>query len=165
VDTQPVIDNITANDEPAVLAVYQEGIATGQATFETNAPAWDDWDKKHLAKPRLAARMDGRMVGWAALSAVSPRPVYAGVCEVSIYIAADYRGQGIGCLLMEALIEASENQGIWTLQAAIFPENHASRTLLNSAGFREVGIRERIAKHHGTWRNTLLLERRSPVVE
>jgi phosphinothricin acetyltransferase len=161
---QPVIDDITEHDKDALLEIYQQGIATGQATFETAAPTWDDWDNKHLAKPRLASRRDGRLVGWAALSPVSYRPVYAGVCEASLYIAANYRGQGIGHMLMDALIETSEKQGIWTLQAVIFPENQASRRLLSSTGFREVGTRERIAKHNGVWRNTLLLERRSPVV-
>lgn len=160
-----VIDDLTSDDRDAVLAIYREGMATGQATFETGVPTWDDWDKKHLAKPRLAARVDNRMVGWIVLSPVSVRPVYAGVCEASLYVGADYRGQGIGRALTEAMISASESLGIWTIQAVIFPENQASRGLLKSLGFREIGIRERIAKHNGIWRNTLLLERRSPKVD
>ena len=157
-----LINAMDASDWPSVRAIYEEGIATGQATFETSAPDWTAWDAKHLASPRLVAR-DEEVVGWAALSPVSARAVYRGVCEVSIYVAEHARGRGVGHKLLEALIAESEAAGIWTLQASIFPENEASVGLHLRHGFRVVGRRERIAQQHGIWRDTVILERRSLV--
>jgi len=159
-----VIDVLDAEDWQAVRAIYEEGIATGNATFETQAPDWEDWDAGHLQDCRLVARQGGHIVGWAALSPVSGRCVYAGVAEVSVYVAAAARGQGIGKGLLQALIEVSERQGIWTLQAGIFPENEASIALHESCGFREVGARARIGQLRGVWRDVVLMERRSEVV-
>ena len=152
-------------DWPQVSRIYSEGIATRQATFEPRVPAWEEWDRDHLQDCRLVARRkDGQVVGWAALSPVSGRCVYAGVASLSIYVAEAARGQGVGKALMQALIEASEQQGIWTLKTGIFPENAASIALHKSCGFREVGRRERIGQMDGVWRDTILLERRSKVV-
>jgi L-amino acid N-acyltransferase YncA len=150
-----------AADWPVVRAIYVEGIATGNATFETEAPPWEVWDSKHLAEPRLVAREDGDVLGWAALSRVSARECYRGVCEVSVYVASRARGRGVGRMLLEALVQSSERAGIWTLQASIFPENEASVRLHQRCGFRIVGRRERIASLNGMWRDTLLLERRA----
>lgn len=158
------VDSMRSSDWEQVRAIYLEGIATGQATFETEAPGWEQWDAGHLSDCRLVARADGGILGWAALSPVSRRTVYAGVAEVSVYVSAGARGNGIGDALLAALIAASEQQGVWTLQAAIFPENRASIALHLKYGFREVGRRERIARHHGIWRDTVILERRSKVV-
>lgn len=155
------IDEMEVDDWPQVRAVYLDGIATGQATFETAAPSWDDWDQSHLTFARLVAREGEDLIGWAALSPVSRRSAYAGVAEVSVYIASQYRNRGVGRRLLEALIGASEQQGIWTLQAGVFPENIATVALHKRCGFREVGRRERISKLNETWRDTLLLERRS----
>jgi phosphinothricin acetyltransferase len=149
------------SDWQAVRVIYLEGIATGNATFETGAPDWPDWDRHHLQACRLVARRAGRVVGWAALGAVSSRCVYAGVAEVSIYIAAPARGQGIGKLLLNALVSASEQHGIWTLQAGIFAENAASIALHEACDFRQVGVRERLGQLHGAWRDVVLMERRS----
>jgi len=156
-----IIDTMRASDWDQVRAIYLEGIATGQATFETTAPSWEQWDAKHLADGRLVARQADAVVGWAALSLVSDRSVYAGVAEVSIYIGAVARGQGVGRALLTALIAVSEQLGIWTLQAGVFPENAASLSLHRRCGFREVGRRERIGRLHDVWRDVLLLERRS----
>ncbi len=152
---------MTATDWPSVRSIYEEGIATGNATFEAAAPDWPEWDARHLPHSRLVARADGAVLGWAALSPVSSRCVYGGVAEVSIYVAARARGQGVGRALLAALIAESEHQGIWTLQAGIFPENLPSIALHRRAGFRVVGVRERIGCLRGTWRDTVLLERRS----
>lgn len=152
------------DDWPAVRAIYLEGIATGNATFETEAPGWDVWDEKHLSKPRLVFRDGSAVAGWAALSRVSARACYAGVAEVSVYIGDAFRGRGIGSQLMRGLVEQSEANGIWTLQASIFPENEASVTLHLRHGFRIVGRRERIAQLHGVWRDTVILERRSAAI-
>lgn len=149
------------DDWPAVRAIYLEGIATGNATFETEAPPWEPWDAKHLAKPRLVFREQGTVAGWAALSRVSMRACYAGVCEVSVYVAGAFRGRGIGSRLLGAIVEQSEAIGIWTLQASIFPENEASVQMHLRHGFRVLGRRERIAKLNGVWRDTVLMERRS----
>ena len=146
---------------PEVLRIYLEGIATGNATFETEAPSWEKWDSGHLATCRLIAQQDSTVLGWAALSPVSSRCVYAGVAEVSVYVAEIARGSGIGKSLLAALIESSEKSGVWTLQAGIFPENTASIALHKSFGFREVGRRERIGKMGDSWRDVVLLERRS----
>jgi L-amino acid N-acyltransferase YncA len=148
-------------DWESVLAIYLDGIATGQATFEVTAPTWDQWNDGHLAAPRLVSVSGNAIVGWAALSRISTRSVYSGVAEVSIYIAEEARGQGVGRLLLEALVKESEACGIWTLQAAIFPQNLASIALHKSCGFREVGTRKRIGKLKNIWRDTVLLERRS----
>jgi phosphinothricin acetyltransferase len=159
-----VIEELTPADWEQVRAIYREGVATGQATFEVEAPCWEEWDAGHHPFGRLAARRGGRLVGWAALSPVSRRRCYAGVAEVSVYVAADGRGRGVGRQLLRAVIAASERHGIWTLQGATFPENEASLRLQRGCGFREVGRRERIAQLHGVWRDTVLTERRSPVV-
>lgn len=158
-----MIDNMHDTDWEQVRSIYLEGIATGHATFETSAPAWEKWDANHLREPRLVCRQDGRVVGWAALSPVSGRCVYAGVAEVSVYVAQDSRGQGIGQALLAALVEQSEERGIWTLQAGVFPENRASIDLHIRRGFREVGRREKLGKMAGVWRDVALLERRSKV--
>jgi phosphinothricin acetyltransferase len=156
-----IVAEMKAADWEQVRAIYLEGIATGHATFETTAPEWEKWDAGHLRKARLVAREGEAILGWAALSPVSDRCVYGGVAEVSVYVGARGRGRGVGRALLEALVEASEQNGIWTLQAGVFPENAASIKLHLNCGFREVGRRERIGKLNGVWRDTLLLERRS----
>lgn len=145
-------------------AIYAEGIATGQATFETEPPSWEEWDAGHHPFARLVADDLGRVLGWAALSPVSKRTCYAGVAEVSVYVAAEARRRGLGHALLDALIRQSEAHGIWALQGATFPGNTASLRLQERFGFRIVGRRERIAKLGGVWRDTVLTERRSPVV-
>lgn len=155
-----MIEELEAADWPAVERIYREGIESGDATFETETPSWEDWDRTHLPAPRLVARRDGAIVGFAALSPVSGRAVYAGVAEVSVYVAAAARGTRVGTELLGTLTERSEAAGIWTLQAGIFPENEASLRLHERAGFRVVGRRERIACLRGDWRDVLLLERR-----
>lgn len=159
-----VIDQMRDGDWEQVRAIYLEGIHTGDATFETEAPSWERWDESHLSFARLVLREDAAVLGWAALSPVSKREVYRGVAEVTVYVAEAARGRGIGRALLEALIAESERNGIWTLQASIFPENTASLELHRRCGFREVGRRERIAQLHGIWRDTLLFERRSVAV-
>ena len=150
---------------PAVKAIYEAGIATGNATFETQAPAWEAWNRAHLGHSRLVAVDEaGTVRGWTALSPVSSRCVYGGVAEISVYIGAEARGQGVGRQLLQALIADSEAHGIWTLQAGTFEENTASIGLHTQAGFRVIGHRERIGQHHGMWRNTVQMERRSPTV-
>ncbi|MGA9542523.1 MAG: N-acetyltransferase family protein [Candidatus Sulfotelmatobacter sp.] len=152
------------SDWLAVREIYAEGIATGQATFETLLPDWEKWDSSHRQDCRLVGRGGGRVVGWAALSPVSARRVYSGVAEVSVYVAAVARGHGLGTILLKALIEESERCGVWTLQAGIFPESAASIAIHKSCGFHEVGKRQRIGKLGETWRDVLLLERRSTAV-
>jgi L-amino acid N-acyltransferase YncA len=151
-------------DWESVRSIYLDGIATGQATFETQAPTWERWNQTHLPAPRLVGISKETIVGWAALSPVSTRPVYAGVAEVSVYVASKWQGLRIGHTLLETLVGESEKNGIWTLQASIFPENVPSLSLHKSCGFRQVGIRLRIGKINGVWRDTILLERRSKVV-
>ncbi len=153
-----------AGDTADVLRIYEAGIQTGLATFETQAPAWEEWDRSHVDRCRLVAEENGRVLGWAALSPVSDRCVYGGVAEVSVYVAPGARGRGVGSLLLEALVRASEDAGLWTLQAGIFPENEASLRIHDRAGFRRVGRRERLGRRDGAWRDVLLLERRSDVV-
>lgn len=148
-------------DWPAVRAIYTQGIACGMATFEAAVPDWETWDAQHLVDCRFTARVEGKVVGWVALVPVSPRVVYAGVAEVSIYVDTSCHGRGIGTALLECLIEASEEAGIWTLQAGVFPDNTSSIRLHEELGFREVGRRERIGQLNGEWRDVLLLERRS----
>jgi phosphinothricin acetyltransferase len=153
-------------DWEQVRAIYLEGVATGTATFETTAPSWEKWDGGHLAIPRLVARNDdgaGSVAGWAALSVVSGRCVYAGVVDESVYVAAAARGQGVGRALLSALCEAAEAAGLWTMQAGIFPENTASLRLHEACGFRVVGRREKLGQLNGVWRDVMLLERRSRV--
>jgi L-amino acid N-acyltransferase YncA len=155
------IEPMMAEDWDAVLAIYLEGIATRNATFETSAPEWEKWDSGHRADCRLVSRQDGNMLGWAALSPVSGRCVYAGVAEVSIYITAAARGQGVGRALLTQLVNESEAAGLWTLQAGILRENAASRALHAACGFRELGYRERVGQLDGVWRDVILMERRS----
>ncbi len=150
------------SDWPAVRSIYEQGIATGQATFETEAPSWEDWDAGHLAEPRLVAEHDGEVVGWAAVSPVSRRSCYAGVVDESVYVDEQARGEGVGTALLGELVGRAGRAGIWTLQTSIFPENVASLALHRRAGFRVVGTRERIAQLGGAWRDTVLLERRMP---
>jgi len=155
------IGEMTFNDWPVVRRIFAEGIATGDATFETEIPEWEQWDASHLPTCRLVAREGEQVWGWAALSPVSPRKVYAGVAEVSIYVAAPARGRGLGRLLLQTLIAKSEEHGLWTLQAGIFPENAPSIALHKACGFREVGRRHRLGKLGNRWRDVLLLERGS----
>jgi phosphinothricin acetyltransferase len=147
-----------------VKSIYQQGIETKNATFETQAPEWEDWNSKFLLKPRFVAEVEQIIIGWAALSAISTRPVYSGVCEVSVYVHEDYRGMGVGRSLLKKLIDFSESNNIWTLQAGIFPENIGSIKIHKDLGFRHVGRREKIGKMGDTWRDTVLLERRSPTI-
>jgi L-amino acid N-acyltransferase YncA len=155
---------MTRGDWRAVEAIYAEGIATGDATFETAPPSWEEFDAGRLPEHRLVAVEDGEVVGWAALSPTSSRACYAGVVEHSVYVAEAARGRGVGRALMEALIAGADTAGLWTIQTSIFPENLASVALHERVGFRVVGRRERIAVLDGVWRDTLLLERRSPDV-
>jgi len=148
----------------AVKRIYEEGIATGNATFQTTAPTWEDWDSVHSVKPRLIAIENDEISGWAAITPVSGRCVYAGVGEVSVYVSAAARGKGVGKKLLQALIEESEKENFWTLQAGIFPENISSLSIHENCGFRVIGTRERIGKMNGTWRDTVLLERRSTTI-
>jgi L-amino acid N-acyltransferase YncA len=152
------------SDWEQVRAIYLEGIATGNATFETDAPDWPAWDAGHLPRCRLVARSDNSVLGWASLGPVSARPAYAGVAEVSVYVGASARAKGIGRALLLRLIEESERNGIWTLQAGILAENRASIQLHKGCGFREVGRREKIGKLGRAWRDCVLLERRSQKV-
>jgi L-amino acid N-acyltransferase YncA len=167
-----VIRPLTADDWPVVREIYREGIATGNATFETELPAWEKWNTGHredcrlvaVERDRAASAAESEVLGWAALSPVSSRQVYAGVAEVSAYVAEAARGRGVGKALLQALIEGSEARGVWTLQAGIFPENAASIALHKACGFREVGVRRRIGRLGDVWRDVLLLERRSAKV-
>jgi phosphinothricin acetyltransferase len=151
-------------DWEAVRAILCEGIATGHATFETVAPDWQEWNREHRPDCRLVAKIEGQVVGWAALSPVSGRCVYGGVAEASVYVANSARGQGVGTRLLQGLVEESERAGIWTLQGGIFPENAASLALHQACGFRTVGCRERLGKMQQVWRDVILVERRSKVV-
>lgn len=148
-----------------VQRIFEEGINTGNATFETSAPSWKEWDEAHLREPRLVVMEDDKVLGWAALTPVSGRCVYAGVAEVSIYLSEKARGKGIGKMLLKALIEKSEDLGIWTLQAGIFPENTVSIKIHEACGFSLVGIRKKIGKMKEQWRDVALLERRSPAAK
>ena len=155
-----MIDQMKANDWEQVREIYLEGIRSGNSTFETDAPSWEKWNEGHLSFARLVMRDGETVIGWAALSPVSKRDVYRGVAEVTVYVTESARGKRIGRALLEALIAESETNGIWTLQASIFPENTASVELHLRCGFREVGRRERIAMLRGVWRDTILFERR-----
>lgn len=153
-----------AADWTNVAEIYRQGIETGNATFQQEIPTWDDWNNGHIKSCRIVAEIDNEIVGWAALTAVSGRCVYAGVAEVSVYISNNYRGQKIGTKLLDKLIAESENEKLWTLQAGIFPENIASLKIHEDLGFRKIGHREKIGKMNGIWRDTVLLERRSKVI-
>lgn len=155
---------MNSSDWDAVRLIYQQGLDTGNATFETTCPNWEEWNSRHHSFARLIARISGQAIAWAALSPVSSRAVYAGVAEVSIYVESSQRGTGVGTALLQALVTASEHADVWTLQASIFPENAPSIVLHQKLGFRVVGRRERIGRLHGQWRDTLLLERRSTIV-
>ena len=158
------IVEMQTEDWDQVRSIYLEGIVTGTATLETDPPDWSAWDAGHLRYGRLVAREADKIIGWAALSPVSSRSVYAGVAEVSVYVGSAHRGKGIGLGLLTALIAESEQRGLWTLQAGILPENEASLGLHRRCGFREVGRRERIGRLKGVWRDVVLLERRSTTV-
>jgi len=145
----------------AVRDIYLEGIASGNSTFETSAPEWKNWDARHMKSCRFVASSESEILGWAALSGVSNRCVYSGVAEVSVYVAGHAQGQGVGRALLSALVSSSEQHGLWTLQAGIFPENVASIELHKQAGFRVLGIRERLGCMNGVWRDVVLMERRS----
>jgi phosphinothricin acetyltransferase len=155
--------SLLAEDWPAVRAIYLDGIRSGLASFEIDAPSWDDWNAAHTL--RVVAEADEEVVGWAAAGPISTRRCYRGVVESSVYIAARAQGRGVGRALMEDLIARAEREGIWTIQTSIFPENEASLNLHASVGFREVGVRNRIGKRDGVWRDTVLMERRSEVIE
>jgi phosphinothricin acetyltransferase len=164
--TEPlVIVPLLPEHWPAVARIYAEGIATGNATFETVVPAWERWDAAHLPDHRFVALLEREVVGWVAVGGVSERCVYAGVVENSVYVAEAARGRGVGRLLLERLAASTEAAGIWTIQTGIFPENEASVALHERVGFEVVGRRKRLGKLHGVWRDVLLLERRSSVVE
>jgi phosphinothricin acetyltransferase len=160
----PEIRPLTAADWPRVEEIYAEGIATGNATFETEPPSWDEFDAGRLRDHRLVAVENSAVVGWAALSPTSSRDCYAGVVEHSVYVAAEARGRGVGRALLETLVASADAAGLWTIQTSVFPENEASLRLHAAVGFRVVGRRERIARLDGVWRDTLLLERRSAAV-
>jgi L-amino acid N-acyltransferase YncA len=155
---------MSKEDWPAVREIYEQGIAGRQATFETESPVWDVWDRAHLPGQRLVAVEDGRVVGWAALAAVSKRDCYRGVAENSVYVDSARQGRGIGRALLERLVADAERAGIWTIQTGIFPENEASIALHRGCGFRVVGTRERLAQLDGEWRDVVFLERRSKEV-
>ncbi|WP_317130865.1 GNAT family N-acetyltransferase [Paucihalobacter ruber] len=155
---------MTADDWTNVAEIYRQGIETGNATFQQEIPTWDDWNNGHIKSCRIVAVIENEIVGWAALTAVSARCVYAGVAEVSVYISHKYRGEKIGTKLLDKLISESENEKLWTLQAGIFPENIASLKIHEELGFRKIGHREKIGKMNGNWRDTVLLERRSKVI-
>lgn len=155
---------MTPTDWPAIHRIYEDGIATGTATLETDAPSWMSWDDSHLDSCRMVAEDDGEVVAWAALTPVSGRCAYGGVAELSIYVAEDARGKHLGTKLLEALVDESEDAGFWTLQAQIFEKNAASIHIHENVGFRTVGVRERIGKIKGEWQNVVLMERRSETV-
>ena len=155
---------LASSDWPDVRAIFAQGIETGDATFETVAPDWAEWDGSHRDDCRLVARVAGDVAGWAALSPVSDRCAYGGVAETSVYVASAMRGRGVGGALLRYLVVASEEAGIWTLQAGVFPENERSVRLHRAQGFRVVGLRERLGQSGGRWRDVLLLERRSSAV-
>jgi len=162
--TETTLRPLQPNDWPRVREIYEEGIATGHATFETAAPAWEDWDANHIRPCRLVAEEGGRVLGWAALWPASDRCVYGGVAEVSVYVGKEAQGKGIGTRLLQELVTASEREGFWTLQAGIFPENKGSVRIHENCGFRVIGSRERLGKMGDVWRDVLVMERRSSTV-
>jgi L-amino acid N-acyltransferase YncA len=157
------IDDLVPEDWPIVARIFGEGLDVG--TFEDTVPSWAEFDERYLAAPRLVARIDDGVLGWATLAPVSPRACYHGVVENSVYVAADARGRGIGRALLEELVARADARGIWTVQAHMFADNTVSRALHEGCGFRLVGIRRRLARKHGEWRDTALLERRSPAID
>ena len=156
-----MIRTMLQSDSERVLDIYRMGLETGNATFETVVPSWQEWDSRHLSHSRFVFDDDGIVMGWAALSSFSTREAYRGVAELSIYVATGFRGRKLGSELMEQVISSSEQNGIWTLVSSVFPENEATLKLHKKYGFRVIGRRERIARHKGKWRDTILLERRS----
>ncbi len=152
---------MTADNWTSVAEIYRQGIETGNATFQQEIPTFEDWDTAHLKNCRIVCFIEDEVAGWAALTPISGRCVYAGVAEVSVYVADKFRGRKVGFQLLKQLIDESEKENLWTLQAGIFPENTASISIHEKLGFRKVGYRERIGKMKGTWRDTILLERRS----
>jgi L-amino acid N-acyltransferase YncA len=156
--------NIDHTNFDQVAEIYKQGIETGLATFQNDIPDWDSWDKSHLSNCRIAVFENNQMAGWASLSPVSGRCVYAGVAEVSVYIAAGQRGKGVGSLLLNQLIDQSEKAGFWTLQSGIFSENIASVKLHEKCGFRQIGYREKIGRKNGIWKDNIIMERRSKIV-
>ena len=164
-DNQPVLfQPLSGQHWSQVRKIYQEGIDTGQATFQQAAPDWSAWDQGHLPHSRIVAVKEEKVIGWVALSPVLSRPIYRGVTEVSVYVAESHRGYGLGYQLLQELIQQSEQNGIWTLQASIFPENKASVRIHEKCGFRHMGLREKIGQQNGIWRDTVILERRSKTV-
>lgn len=155
-----IVRPLLPSDWPAVAAIFAEGIATGDATFERTMPTWSDWDARHLPEHRLVAEIDGEVAGWIAVVPYSSRAVYRGVGEESVYVAERARGSGVGNALLSTLIASARDGGLWTLQAGVFPENEASLALHRAHGFREVGRRERIGELAGLWRDVVLLELR-----
>jgi L-amino acid N-acyltransferase YncA len=152
---------LTEKHWPEVKAIYESGVATGNANFSTNVPDWDEWDKNHVKNCRLVATADGKVLGWAALAAISDGCVFAGVAEVSVYVAESSRGKGVGKSLLSELVKLSDENNFWTLESRIFAENTASIKIHVDNGFRIIGSRERIGQLNGIWRDTILLERRS----
>jgi L-amino acid N-acyltransferase YncA len=155
--------SLEKEDWISVADIYKQGIETGNATFQKDIPTWEEWDSGHIKACRIVAVIENKIAGWAALSPVSGRSVYSGVAEVSIYISNQYKGRKVGTRLLEKIISESEQNGFWTLQAGIFPENAASLKIHENMGFRRVGVREKIGKMNGIWRDTVLLERRSKI--
>lgn len=155
---------VTKENFPELLEIYSQGIATNIATFQNDLPIWKDWDNGHLNFCRISLYDNDKMIGWTALSPVSSRCVYSGVAEVSVYVATDARGKGVGQILLNELIKQSEANGIWTLQSGIFAENRPSIKLHENCGFRIVGYREKIGKKNGDWKDNILMERRSQVI-
>ena len=163
-DAPVSIEPLEANHWPEVARIYAEGIATRNATFETEVPGWEEWNGAHLGEHRFVAEEDGEVLGWIALAPISTRCCYAGVAEISAYVRERARGRGVGATLLEAVVRSTERAGIWTLETGVFPENEASLALLKRFGFREVGVRERIGQLDGVWRDVVFLERRSEVI-
>ena len=156
-----IIQPLIQQHYPSVKKIYEQGLATGNSTFQTSAPEWEEWDSSHVTNSRIVGIENEVVIGWAALTPVSGRCVYAGVAEVSVYVAESFRGKGYGTTLLDALIQESEKNNLWTLQAGIFPENVSSIKMHQTLGFREVGYREKIGQLKDVWRDTVLLERRS----
>lgn len=159
-----LVEALSDDDWPVVRAIYEQGIKTGNATFQMEVPTWEEWNQQHLVVCRLVAKLEGSVIGWAALTPTSRRGVYEGVAEVSVYVTETAQGKGAGRALLRALVAESERAGIWTLQAGIFPENKVSLALHERCGFRTVGVRDRLGQMDGIWRDVVLLERRSMVV-
>ena len=158
-----ILRELRPEDWNTVAEIYRQGIETGNATFQTEVPTWDTWDSVHLKTCRIVANIEDEIIGWGALTPVSGRCVYAGVAEVSVYVATMYHGKKVGSMLLGELIGKSEKAGIWTLQSGIFPENFPSLKIHRNLGFRKVGVRKKIGKMNGKWRDTILLERRSKI--